>query len=341
MSNKNDEVTKSLLGSLELGARQSHGAMNVFPLFIKGQSATRYITMSRAMGLGCLVVSEIDAGGSVPQLTVVNNYDRRVLLLDGEELAGAKQNRVLNATILLRKQSKTIIPVSCTEQGRWSYTSDHFSDSDVVMNRSARARKNRSVSGSLAREGQFASDQGEVWESIEELRCSSGAESPTGAMKDIFAQRKDQLQESLDAFPLQEYQRGLLVVVNGLTVGLDFVSSVRAYAQLHKKLLSSYAMDAMITQPKQTKDAPPPHSDEEILSAASGFIKRAASSKEQKHKSVGHGWDHRFTGKGVLGSSVEYRNQTVHMAFFSEDPAPTDQQAPGMAASHRRRNYRI
>jgi hypothetical protein len=36
----------------------------------------------------------------VPQLLFINDAMRPVLLLDGEELVGAKQNRVLNLTVL-------------------------------------------------------------------------------------------------------------------------------------------------------------------------------------------------------------------------------------------------
>jgi len=57
----------------------------------------------------------------VPELKVISQSDRPILLLDGEELVGAKQNRVLNTTILLREKAETNIQVSCVEQGRWSY----------------------------------------------------------------------------------------------------------------------------------------------------------------------------------------------------------------------------
>jgi hypothetical protein len=59
--------------------------------------------------------TEVSAGGHVPELKVVNKGETPVLLLDGEELAGARPNRALNTTILVRGHSETIIPVTCTE----------------------------------------------------------------------------------------------------------------------------------------------------------------------------------------------------------------------------------
>ena len=58
-------------------------------------------------------------GGSVPDLLVENRGDVRVLFLEGEELIGAKQNRILNTSVLVAAHTKVKIPVSCVERGRW------------------------------------------------------------------------------------------------------------------------------------------------------------------------------------------------------------------------------
>ena len=68
----------------------------------------------------------MDAAGSVPELVALNPLETSVLLYDGEELLGAKQNRILNVTVLVAAASETRIPVSCVEEGRWHARSATF-----------------------------------------------------------------------------------------------------------------------------------------------------------------------------------------------------------------------
>src|SRR5207249_3998616 len=79
-----------------------------------------------------VTIGEVSAAGEVPALSVVNDADRPVLLLDGEELVGARQNRILNTTVLVAAQATLRIPVSCVEQGRWSYRGKRFETGDAV-----------------------------------------------------------------------------------------------------------------------------------------------------------------------------------------------------------------
>ena len=128
-----------------------------------------YITLKEAQEDQLIRITEVSESGSVPELYVISTSDLPVLLLDGEEIAGAKQNRILNTSILVPAKGNIIIPVSCTEEGRWSYDSPHFYDSDEMQSFTIRSSKMESVSSNLKRANSYASDQGEVWDGIRNM----------------------------------------------------------------------------------------------------------------------------------------------------------------------------
>ena len=177
----NSEI-KSYLHDLRFGETQVHQHISVIPLHAALDGAPPYVALADVMATRTLTVTEVSEGGSVPQLLVLNDGDQPVLIIDGEELIGAKQNRILNTSVLLKERSRTIVPVSCTEQGRWAYASAHFAMSDSVLERKIRSRKSRSVSESIAECNAPQSDQGEVWDGIQALQCKAKSSSPTSAM---------------------------------------------------------------------------------------------------------------------------------------------------------------
>jgi hypothetical protein len=112
-----EKMIGDYLSSIELGNMQQYKNMAVFPLFTSLNHGPEYLTLKEALALGVLSVTEISEGGSVPELKAINKGDLPILLLDGEELAGAKQNRVLNTTILLKERSETVIPSPAPSRG--------------------------------------------------------------------------------------------------------------------------------------------------------------------------------------------------------------------------------
>jgi hypothetical protein len=70
-------------------------------------------------------------------------------VVDGEELIGAKQNRIVNATFLIAGQTEITVPVSCVEQGRWAYRSQKFASGEKVMPPSMRLKNQKAVVMSL------------------------------------------------------------------------------------------------------------------------------------------------------------------------------------------------
>lgn len=320
------------LKDVKLGATQTYRNIAIFPITDGDGGAVNYITLPEALEARLLTVTEVSQGGSVPELKVTNNADTPVLLLDGEELAGAKQNRVLNTSVLVPEKQAIIIPVSCTEQGRWAYASEAFRDSGTVMSHSVRAMKTRSVSESLAADASFRSNQGEVWGGISELQAAAGVQSHTSAMRDVFEAHRGSLDEAIKAFPLVAGQIGILAVISGEVAGFDIVSRSAAYGHLHAKLLKSYVMDALVGKKKAGAETVA------AGEAARGFLDRAMRCEEKTFKSVGCGDDYRFKGDRMAGSALVHGDTVIHTAFFHLDQATAGGRMSGF---NRRRDYRV
>ncbi len=320
---------ENTLKGIALGEVQTFQNIATFPILGNGVTGLDYITLGVALQKGVLKVEEVSEGGSVPEVTVTNSGEIPVLLLDGEELAGAKQNRVLNSTILLKSMSKTVINVSCTERGRWNYATREFGDSEVVMARKIRARKNRSVSASLNQSNSFRSDQGEIWEQIDALCESTGVSSETGAMRDVYEGKKQELQESLEAFPSVEKQRGLVFLIDGVVVGMELLSRPEAYSDVHNKLLGSYLVDTMSGNVESHR-----HPNPDVVGR---FIDQILGCSESSFPSVGLGMDFRLERRKLCGSALVCEDTCIHAAFFSNLPFDDE---PKMRGFRQRRKFR-
>ena len=330
--------------ALRLGRPQSHGSLTVVPLSFWSDRGPRYETLATALRAGTFHVTEVSAGGSVPELRVINEGATGVLILDGEELVGAKQNRVLNAAVLVREKSSMVVPVSCVEAGRWHASGYEFADEEYVVHRQVRRAVHESVSMSLSSAGGHRSDQGLVWNEVAELQQFAECPSQTGAERDVYTQRAGDIAGYLDAFPLQRGQHGLLVLRDGEVVGLDFVSRAACYAQLHAKLLRSYAFDAVTRGMSREraaghggkgargrKGAPGVKGANgetvegaglrpaSALRKARAFLSAIAGLPGRSFKSPGRGWDVRYAGDGISGSTLVVRGVAVHGAFFAAE----------------------
>lgn len=298
-------------------------------MHIKEDPEPDYLALGPAMERGLVNVTEISESGAVSDLKVENKAELPVLLLDGEELAGAKQNRVVNTTILLREKSTTVIPVSCTEQGRWNYLTNEFVDSHTVMPPTVRQHKVRSVSRSLEMNMGHRADQQRVWQEVGSLAVRSGTKSHTGAMRDVHEHLADKLEDLCRDFSPHDDQKGLMVIVGDRVAGFDVLSRRDPFAALYPKLLRSYATDALLEAKQKECDHP--------IELAQEFMQTALLAFESRHEAIGLGLDCRFTGSTSIGSALLCDTTIVHMAFFRSDP---DTKPETMSASRRRRNFR-
>ena len=164
------------LDTFQLGTPVEHRGIVITPLFPRRDPVASYITLDEALPRG-LRITETSASGSVPELSVENPIDSAVLLYDGEELVGAKQNRILNVSVLVGADAKLPIPVSCVEQGRWSRQSDAFGSAKHISHSHLRRRKAETLAAQPLARGVA---QGQVWDEVREKQSRMGVRSETG-----------------------------------------------------------------------------------------------------------------------------------------------------------------
>lgn len=290
--------------TLQLGEPREHRGIVVTALFPRRTPVAAYLTLDEALPRG-LRISEVSDDGSVPELAVDNPLDERVLLYDGEELVGAKQNRILNVTVLVEARSTLAIPVSCVEQGRWSRRSHLFGSAPHASHPELRRRKaERLASAPLAR----GLAQVEVWDAVEEKAARMHVDSPTAANADTFRSHAGAVRALEHAFPLEPGQCGAVLGI-GDTLCLDWVSRPEAFARLWPKLRRGYLLDAL-----ERLDGRATHP-----ARIAGFLDEIADAPRAERRSAGLGDDVRLQGPGVIDSGLALAAELLQLSAFSRD----------------------
>ena len=281
-----------VVATLEVAEVIGHRNLTLAPLRGEGRRQLDYILAAEAISDGTLTVTEVSEAGSVPELLAVNSGEKMILLLDGEELVGAKQNRILNTTVLLKPKSRTKIPVSCVEQGRWHHVSHEFVSGNYSPS-TLRARKSRGVTASLRQRGRAESNQGEVWEDVAHCITAAGASAPTMAMRDVVEHRRESLDQYVAALPYPEDACGVVVAIDGTFVAADIFDRPDTLRRIWPRLVTGYAMDAI----GHGKDNPGTFS----AKAASVLLEHVGEIECTPCPSVGAGKDWRFEAEDVVG----------------------------------------
>jgi len=230
-----------------------------------------------------------------------------ILLLDGEELVGAKQNRVLNTTILLAPKSKTRIPVSCVEQGRWRYASPGFKSAGHSPPRT-RARKSPDVSRSLRAHGRAAADQGAVWEDVAGHLAALDVHSPTMALHAAREQHADRLEAYFEAMRYPAGARGVFVAIRGRFAAMDLFDKAETLEKLWSRLVTAYAMDALAVRHRPAKA--------ESSVSPQAVIEWVGQLSCDPCPSVGVGEDWRFGSDELVGQALVAEGVAVHLCVF-------------------------
>lgn len=327
------QIVRETLTRLEVGPPTTFANLTLYPLLGGAGQAPDYATLDEAIRQGWVEVREVSGSGSVPELTVANKGDRAVFMMDGEELIGAKQNRILNLTILAPAGKTIVIPVSCVEAGRWASRSIGMASSPDALFSKARLEKVVAVSKNYSRKGRPTSDQGALWNAIASKAMDLCVSSPTEAMRDIFKQHHRRVSDYERAFEAVDGQCGAMFAIGDRLVGFELFEHPDVLRKMLRKIVRSYALDAI-----QSGDSDRTPTAE----AAEAFVAEVADGRIESFPAVGLGEDARISGRRVTGAALVADDRVVHLCAFrtngEQDDDPLAGHSSGIVrASQRRR----
>lgn len=324
---------KELVETLEYGTAVEFRNLTMVPVQARTNGEPPYLLFRDAVEKGLAQVTEL-GGGVVPEVALENSADLPVLLVAGEELVGAKQNRMVNLTILAPAKSKIVIPVSCVEAGRWRTLSPRFAPADHLVFSRLRAQSTAHVTESLRERNERHARQDAVWDRILRFSHRMDAKSGTGAVDAIFERHREDLGKFVEAMPWQEGQAGAAFLIDGRVAGIDVFDHPETMRKLLPKMIRSYAVDALaeetarkFREETQEGGSGEPAASEPVDAVARirEWLSAMDDSGATVVPAVGMGQDFRLDCRHMTAAALWALDRFVHFCAFPrevEEPKP-------------------
>ena len=302
-------VLNDFVAGLKFGDTQTYGRLTIRPVIAEGDVSLPFLTLEEAQAKDLLEITETSEDGSVPELLVKNTGDTDVILIEGEILEGAKQNRMVNTTIIVPAKTEMTIPVTCVERGRWHYKRRNFRSAGHVAYSSMRRASHQSVAKSVLRFDRHTSDQGAVWSDIEakmaRLRIHSASEAATDMedhiMRSVASTYEKPIEEGIVHQPNQV---GFIAFIDNGFAGADLFGSADLCERQLIKLARGYLVDSEDPAVKF-----PEIDGDEVL-------RGLAESEPVERKSVGKGREFRFESVKIEGACKVVDERVSHITVF-------------------------
>ena len=278
------------------------------------QDSFKYISLTQAIEKNQLEIKEVSQAADVNNLAVFNLSKDYVFLMDGDILEGAKQNRVVNTSVLLAPNSKMILPVSCVEQGRWNFVSDKFKEANYTAPMKMRANKAKRVRESLDNARGHESDQGEVWEGVSGYSMSFNVDSRTSNLSDIYNNKAEDFDKFISAFKIDGASNGITLFVRKQLLSIDTFNRKDIYSQYFTKILKSAAFETFHL--KDSKEHP---TEAEVLYKAKTFFDSLEEMDYKEFDGPGVGIEKRFQSDNLTGVQLNYKDHLIHLSALNTE----------------------
>lgn len=243
---------QALLSQLRLGHATSAGALTTIALYAPPPTRpVPYLLLAHALTAGSMSLHE---QGAVDRLRARNTARSPVLVLEGDHVLGAKQNRTVISSALLGARGETELPVACVERGRYAGISEKFDGAATVVPATVRRVVKTSVTSSLLSEhGAHArvADQRAIWDQIAVQQRRLHVASATSSLAHTYATHAGALASLSAALPYPPGATGIALALRGELVSVDVFDQPHTCQHYWPQLVEGAALDALQAPPER------------------------------------------------------------------------------------------
>ena len=293
---------------VKVGAPKTDGPLTLFPIWSLLPPALPYLPGPLVPGVA-VSISELEHGATVDTLSIHNLADAAVLMLEGELVSGAKQDRTLNVSVLVAAGTKVPLPVSCVEAGRWG-GGRHFTRQHRVASPALRWSKTDGVNESVRAHGVRNSNQGQVWESVDRYvhRYAATAPPPTSAFTDVEASMRGTAEALVADRRPEPGQTGVAAAVGGRLVAIDLFDRPETLEAYWDTIVGSYAVDAV--------DADVTAADAATSDTVAALLDRLGELPVDQIEGVGLGQGIHLDDGDVRASGLLWDDALIHLGVL-------------------------
>lgn len=233
------------LPELTTGPAVRHAGVTAIPIFATAAApCADYELGADAIGRGELEIGELPRG-EPGRLRARNRGRRRALLVEGDHLLGARQNRILTSSVLVGRRGAVTLPVSCVERGRWEGPTARFDGLANLASPGLRRIAKLTVTRALLDGGKRGADQQEIWQHIATQQHTLRVTSATSALVHTYAARATELGAAADRLACPAGAIGVALGVGHALVSVDVFDNPRTCAHYWRRLIEGAALDAL------------------------------------------------------------------------------------------------
>lgn len=279
----------------------------LYPIYFENKTKFNPLSLYEALNNKMVKIEEVN-GGKINEVVFKNLSDEKIFAIDGEEIIGALQNRVINTAFLAKERAEFLLPVTCVEEGRWSGNKKEFLPGEMSFV-TIRSELCKSVNKSLYEKKKFESNQSAVWKRVKETLKSLKVNSKTLSMHDTYNKCKDEIEKYIENLDFNQFN-GFIAFAGKDFLCMDFFYSKDLFNKYKIKILKGYAIDALMRKNEVTNIKDRKEIEEIILEIKNG--------NKRKFKSISLGNEIRFETKNFVGRALEHNDKILHLAVFKK-----------------------